>query len=171
MRFGHNFWLGVILTTHGVWTAFCKIFSGTPHLTIFGALNYEPKYGQVRYLGNNTALTLKIEIRAISALLLKAVNLWPNLKLGKNWVAKKLYSIRNPSDLWYKQTATASSDFNLQMKLPSSIPSLPTKPLKFSRRTKFVKLMSASSQLEGKCSVMFVYPSHNLVFLMGRSKW
>ena len=75
------------------------MFSGTPHLTIFGALNYEPKYGQVQYLGNNTALTLKIEIRAILALLLKAVNLWPNLKLGKNWVAKKLYSIRNPSDL------------------------------------------------------------------------
>ena len=55
MRFGHNFWLGVLLTKdQRVWTAFCKIFSGTPHLTIFGTLKYVPKYGkirQIRYLG------------------------------------------------------------------------------------------------------------------------
>ena len=37
-----------------VWIAFCKIFSGILHLTIFGALKYPPKYGQIhqiRYLG------------------------------------------------------------------------------------------------------------------------
>ena len=58
------------------------------------------KYGICgKYLGNKTALTLKIEIRAISALLFKTVNFWPDLKLRKIWVAKKLYSIRNPSNL------------------------------------------------------------------------
>ena len=30
-----------------VWTAFCKIFPGTPYLTIFGALKYAP---QIPYL-------------------------------------------------------------------------------------------------------------------------
>ena len=39
---------GVVLTQgQRVWTAFCKIFSGIPHLTIFGS----PKYaGQIPYL-------------------------------------------------------------------------------------------------------------------------
>ena len=47
-----------VLILSFVWrvrTAFCKIFSGTPHLTIFGTLNYVPKYGQIhqiRYLGS-----------------------------------------------------------------------------------------------------------------------
>ena len=31
-----------------VWPTFCKIFSGIPHLTIFVALKYAPKYGQIR---------------------------------------------------------------------------------------------------------------------------
>ena len=35
-----------VLLTQGqyVWTAFCKIYSGTPHLTIFCAPKYTPKY-------------------------------------------------------------------------------------------------------------------------------
>ena len=38
---------GVLLTQgQRVWTAFCKILSGTPHLTIFGALKYAPKYSK-----------------------------------------------------------------------------------------------------------------------------
>ena len=42
------------------------------------------KYGiWGEYLGNKTALTLKIEIRAISALLFKTVNFWPDLELRK----------------------------------------------------------------------------------------
>ena len=32
------------------WTAFCKIFSEIPHLTIFGALKYAPKYAYLAYL-------------------------------------------------------------------------------------------------------------------------
>ena len=52
------------------------------------------KYGiWGEYLGNKTALTLKFEIRAISALLSKAVNLCPNLKFGKMWVAKNSHDI------------------------------------------------------------------------------
>ena len=37
-----------VLLTQGqrVWTAFCKIFPGTPHLTIFGALIYAAKYAE-----------------------------------------------------------------------------------------------------------------------------
>ena len=47
MRFGHNIWLeGPIDLDQRVSTAFCKIFSGTPHLTIFGALKYAPKYAK-----------------------------------------------------------------------------------------------------------------------------
>ena len=45
MRFGHNIWLeGPIDLDQRVSTAFCKIFSGTPHSTIFGALKYAHKY-------------------------------------------------------------------------------------------------------------------------------
>ena len=33
-----------------VWTAFCKIFSGTPHLTIYGASEYASKYAYLAYL-------------------------------------------------------------------------------------------------------------------------
>ena len=44
MRFGHNIWLeGPIDLDQRVSTAFCKIFSGTPHSTIFGALKYAHK--------------------------------------------------------------------------------------------------------------------------------
>ena len=48
MSFGHQFWLGG-LSTQGqrVWTAFRKIFSGTPHLTIFVVSKYAP---QIPYL-------------------------------------------------------------------------------------------------------------------------
>ena len=49
IKFGHNFWLeGPFDTrsTHLIWTVFCKIFSGTPHLTIFGSLKYVPKYAE-----------------------------------------------------------------------------------------------------------------------------
>ena len=47
MRFGHNIWLeGPIDLDQRVSTAFCKIFSGTPHSTIFGA----PKYTYLAYL-------------------------------------------------------------------------------------------------------------------------
>ena len=48
MSFGHLFWLGG-LSTQGqrVWTAFRKIFSGTPHLTIFVVSKYAP---QIPYL-------------------------------------------------------------------------------------------------------------------------
>ena len=43
MRFGHKFWLGVLLTQgQRVWTAFFLIFSGIPHLTIFGTPKYRP---------------------------------------------------------------------------------------------------------------------------------
>ena len=38
-------WMGVLLTRdQRVWTAFCKIFSELPYLTIFGMLKYAPKY-------------------------------------------------------------------------------------------------------------------------------
>ena len=40
---------GVLTNGQRFWTAFCKIFSGTPHLTIFGAPKYVylAKYGQI----------------------------------------------------------------------------------------------------------------------------
>ena len=48
MRFGHNIWLeGPIDLDQRVSTAFCKIFSGTPHSTIIGAPKYAPKYGKI----------------------------------------------------------------------------------------------------------------------------
>ena len=51
MRFGHNIWLeGPIDLDQRVSTAFCKIFSGTPHLTLFGAPKYAPKYAYLAYL-------------------------------------------------------------------------------------------------------------------------
>ena len=34
-----------------LWAAFCKIFSGTRHLTRFGALKYVPKYDQICIFG------------------------------------------------------------------------------------------------------------------------
>ena len=53
IKFGHNFWLEGPFDTRStrlIWTAFCKIFSGTPHLTIFGAPKYAPKYAYLAYL-------------------------------------------------------------------------------------------------------------------------
>ena len=47
-------WEVLLTEDQCIWTAFCKIYSGKPHLTIFGALKYAPKYGQIHqieYLG------------------------------------------------------------------------------------------------------------------------
>ena len=41
----HNFWLDGAIDLRCVWTAFCKIFSGT-HFTIFDALEYALKYAK-----------------------------------------------------------------------------------------------------------------------------
>ena len=51
MKFGHNFWLGgPIDQNQRDWTAFRKIFSGIPHLTIFSALKYAPQLLYLVYL-------------------------------------------------------------------------------------------------------------------------
>ena len=43
---------GVLLTQgQCVWTAFCKIFSGTPHLNIFCTPKYAPQISYLAYLG------------------------------------------------------------------------------------------------------------------------
>ena len=36
-----------------VWTAFCKIFSRTPHLTIFGAPKYAPWYAYLTFIATS----------------------------------------------------------------------------------------------------------------------
>ena len=57
---------GVLLTQgQCVWTVFCKIYSGTPHLTILGMLKYVPKYGQIRPNTPNTVFGVRIWARQI----------------------------------------------------------------------------------------------------------
>ena len=65
MRFGHNIWLeGPIDLDQRVSTVFCKIFSGTPHSTIFGARKYSPKYakyGQICIFGTYFGATNMVQ--------------------------------------------------------------------------------------------------------------
>ena len=77
MRFGHSFWLGFLLTQgQRGWTAFCKIFSGIPHLTIFGALKYPPVILYLAYLAVFGHVFERVKYVSWSQVFTKSVSGW-----------------------------------------------------------------------------------------------
>ena len=105
---------GVLLTQgQSAWTAFCKIFSETPHLTIFGAPKYVPKYakyGQICQIcifgcifgraiwssGVSLKRSCKMQFRRVGLRSIgpSSQKLWPNQIFGRNHWGKWHSKIR-----------------------------------------------------------------------------
>ena len=69
-----------------VWTAFCTIFSGTLHLTKFGALKYAPKYAKYAFLAH-------ILVRQVwsSGVSLKRSYRMQFRRVGLRWIGPSIY--------------------------------------------------------------------------------